>query len=241
MNDLIQNDFKQGFHDGIPIALGYLVISMTIGMMAIAKGLPVWSAILISLTNLTSAGEVAGIGIIAAQGSYFEMALTQFFVNLRYALMSIAWTQKIEPKTGIPHRMLMAIGNTDEIFAVSATQPGMIGVKYVLGLTVLPFLGWSAGTALGALFSNSMPAFFISAFSVAVYGMFLAIIIPKARADRRFLIVTAVAVVMSCCFYYIPVLKTVGSGFVIIICSMAASALGAYFFPIVEEASEETL
>lgn len=232
---ICHNNFKEGVRDGIPIALGYLSVSLTIGMAAVSKGLPVWSAILISITNLTSAGEVAGIGIIAAQGSFFEMALTQFIVNLRYALMSLSWSQKMDPSVTMPERFLVAYGNTDEIFAVSSAKKGTLGAKYLLGLILLPFIGWTVGTALGALISDVLPVFMASALTVGVYGMFICILVNGIRESKEVLLVVAISVAISCLFYYLPMLKSVGSGFVIIIAAVIAAGFGACFFPIKEE------
>ncbi len=227
-----QNNLKQGLRDGIPIGLGYLSVSFTFGMMAVNEGLPPWAAVLISMTNLTSAGQFAGLATMVGGGTLVEMALTQLVINLRYALMSLSWSQKLDRAVSLPMRLLIAVGNTDEIFAVSSGQPGTLGFKYMMGLMVMPYLGWSGGTLLGAVASSVMPVFIRSALGIAIYGMFLAIIIPPATQDKAVRMVLGVAIALSCCFAFLPLLNQVSSGFVIIICAVAASAYGAWRHPI---------
>lgn len=232
---LCHNNFAQGIRDGIPIGLGYLSVSFTFGMMAVSEGLPPWSAVLISLTNLTSAGQFAGLALIVGHGSLFEMALTQLIINLRYALMSLSWSQKLDEHVAFWHRFIIAFGNTDEIFAVSSGQPGTLGTRYMLGLMVMPYIGWGSGTLIGAVASTLMPDFLRQALGIAIYGMFLAIIVPPARESKAVRLVLGIAVAASCAFAFIPVLQAVGSGFVIIICAVAASAAGAWLFPVTGE------
>ncbi len=229
---MIQNDFKKGFRHGIPIALGYISVSFTFGMMAVSKGLPPWSAVLISLTNVTSAGQFAGLDIIANHGSYFEIALVQLVINLRYALMSLSWSQKIDRSVGLPGRLIIAFGDTDEIFAVSSAEPGTLGFKYMIGLIIGPVIGWTLGTALGALASEILSDAVRSALGVAIYGMFIAIIVPPAKKDKAVRVVVGIAVALSCALTFLPYLNNISSGFAIIICAVAASAFGAWRYPI---------
>lgn len=229
------NSFKKGLKDGIPIALGYLSVSFTFGMMAAAGGLPVSVAVAISMTNLTSAGQFAGLSLLLAGGGYFEMALTQLVINLRYALMSVSLSQKLHKNVTLLDRLLIAFGNTDEIFAVASGQPQEVGKKYMYGLILMPYLGWTLGTLLGAAASAVLPEAVRSALGIAIYGMFLAIFIPPMKRSGAVTAVVLVSAALSCLFAYVPVLNRVSSGFVIIICAVAAAALGAFLRPVQEE------
>ncbi len=238
MKDTLINRYGQGFQDGIPIGLGYLSVSFSFGVMAVSAGIPIWVAIVISMTNLTSAGQVAGIQTIMAMAGYLEIALTQLVINIRYALMSLSLSQKLQKGIGTLSRLFISFGITDEVFAVASTKPGKIGRRYMAGLITAPYLGWSLGTILGAVAGSILPAGIQSALGVAIYGMFLAIIIPPAKKSFPIFFVTALAVVLSCLFRWVPGLNQVSGGFVIIICSVVAATLGAAFFP---EREEETL
>lgn len=229
------NDFKRGMRDGIPIAMGYVPVSFTFGLMAVSVGMTWWQALLISVMNLTSAGQFAGLDIMAASGAYMEMALTEFIINLRYALMSLSLSQKLDRSMTLPHRFAISYGITDEIFGVASSRKGEVGKWYFYGLISLPFIGWQAGTLFGALLGGVLPAMVSDVLGIAIYGMFLAIILPQAREDAACLKVILVAVAMSCCFRWILVFRHVSSGFVIIICAVAASALGAWLYPVKEE------
>ena len=229
------NDFKRGMRDGIPIAMGYVPVSFTFGLMAVSVGMTWWQALLISVMNLTSAGQFAGLDIMAASGAYMEMALTEFIINLRYALMSLSLSQKLDRSMTLPHRFAISYGITDEIFGVASSRKGEVGKWYFYGLISLPFSGWQAGTLFGALLGGVLPAMVSDVLGIAIYGMFLAIILPQASEDAACLKVILVAVAMSCCFRWIPVFRHVSSGFVIIICAVAASALGAWLYPVKEE------
>lgn len=231
-------DWKKGIRDGIPIALGYLSVSFTFGLMAAEAGLAWWQAVLISLTNLTSAGQFAGLDIIISGGALLEMALTQLVINLRYALMSLSLSQKLDKKFGTGSRLSLGFFMTDEIFGVAASRPGKVSRSYFLGLATLPTIGWSAGTLAGALLGGVLPPIVQSALGIAIYGMFLAIIIPQARDDVRFLKVILIAIALSCAFHYLPLLKQISSGFAIIICSVAAAGIGAWLYPLNMEQQE---
>lgn len=228
------NDWKQGLKHGIAIALGYFSVSFTFGLMAVEAGLAWWQAVLISLLNLTSAGQFAGLDILVAQGGYIEMALAQLVINLRYALMSISLSQKLDKKFGTASRLTLGFFMTDEIFGVAASHKEKVSRQYFLGLSTLPLFGWTLGTLAGALLGGVLPPLLQSAMGIAIYGMFLAIIIPQARDDRRYLRVIVIAVVLSCCFRYMPVLNRISSGFAIILCAVIASAIGALVYPLEE-------
>lgn len=230
--------FRTGFFDGLPIGLGYISVSFTFGMMAVEKGMPAWAAILISFTNLTSAGQFAGLDVIAASGSMIEMALVQLVINLRYALMSLSWSQRLHPEFNWVKRMIIAFADTDEVFAVSSARAAggkKLRFVYMVGLMIMPIVGWTGGTVIGALASAILPDVVRSALGLAIYGMFIAIIVPPARDHRSVAVVVLAAVAVSCLFHFAPVLNRLSSGFVIIICGVGASALGAWLFPISED------
>ena len=235
MNHL--ESFKKGLRDGIPIGLGYFAVSFAFGMMAVSGGLKVWEATLISLTNLTSAGQFAGLEIIIAGGTYLEMALTQLVINLRYLLMSFSMSQKLDRNEPFFYRYIVAFGITDEIFGVSASQPGKISAFYSFGAMAVAIPGWTLGTFAGAVFGSLMPDYMLSALSVAIYGMFLAVIIPPAKHDKRVLITVICAMLLSALFYTAPVLKNISSGFSIIIITLVVAGAAAVIAPIEEEDS----
>lgn len=235
-----QMNFKRGIQDGIPIGLGYFAVSFTFGMMAVSGGLTAWQAVLISLTNLTSAGQFAGLGIIVAGGSMWEMALTQLVINLRYCLMSFSLSQKLEKNISTGHRLAVAFGVTDEIFGVSASQEGRLSPWYNYGVMSMAIPGWTLGTLVGAVLGNVLPGFLVSALNVAIYGMFLAVIIPPAKKNKSVLGVVIGAMAISTVFAVVPVLNKVSSGFVIIITTLIVAGLAAYFSPIPEEKEAES-
>ena len=232
---MVHNKIKAGLRDGIPIAAGYFSVSFTFGMLAVQDGISPFHAVLISLLNLTSAGQFAGLTVIVSGASLLEMALTQLVINIRYALMSVSLSQKLAPSVKTFQRMMIAYGNTDEIFAVASSKPGSVGSRYMYGLIFLPVLGWVGGTLTGAVASTLLPAAVISALGVALYGMFIAIVVPVAKESREVLIVVGAALVFSTAFYYLPVLQEISSGFTIIICTVAAAGIGAVLFPVKEE------
>ena len=229
------DNFRQGLRDGIPIALGYLAVSFTFGMMAASGGLSVWQASLISLTNVTSAGQFAGLSIILAGGSYLEMILTQLIINLRYCLMSFSLSQKIRPDVPLFHRFLVAFGITDEIFGLSAVKEGKVHPAYNYGMMAVAIPGWTLGTFLGALSSSLLPGFIMSALSVAIYGMFLAIIIPPAKKNRPVLFVVLGSMALSLLFSEAPALKQISSGFAIIIITLVTAGIAAIVSPVKED------
>ncbi len=232
------NNFKSGLKDGIPIALGYLSVSFTFGILAAASGLPAPIAILISMTNMTSAGQLAGLNIMVAGGGFIELILSQLVINMRYALMSISLSQKFDSKTSRLKKCLLAFGNTDEVFAVSMSKKQDINGRYFFGLMLLPYIFWTLGTVLGSLSGNILPESFISALSIALYAMFIAIIIPPAKRYKSVAIVILISVVLGLIFKFSPLLSGISSGFAVIIISVVSCLIGAYFFPIGEEESD---
>lgn len=227
--------FYSGLIHGIPIGLGYLAVSFTFGIMAVSSGLSVFQSVLISLTNLTSAGQFAGLGIITAGSSYLEMAAVQLVINLRYCLMSCSLSQKLDSKMPHFHRFLMAYGVTDEIFGVSVCKNGILSPYFSYGLMAMAVPGWTIGTLLGAVSGSLLPTRLLSALNVALYGMFLAVIIPPAREKKVLRIVIPVSMALSFLFTLIPVLKDISSGFKIIILTFIMAGAAAYLFPVKEE------
>lgn len=235
MHPVLINSFSKGIRDGIPIALGYLSVSFAFGMTVVAKGLPVWVAVLISMTNLTSAGQLSGVNLIAASASYFELALTQLIINLRYALMSLSLSQKLDRNVRLADRLILSFGNTDEVFAVARSQKGEVGSRYLYGLILTPYVGWALGTFIGAAAGSLLPNAIRSALGIAIYGMFLAIVIPPSKHSCPVLWVVLIAVALSCLFRWMPGLNQISSGFAIILSTLIAAGFGAWFFPDVEE------
>lgn len=226
--------FRRGLGHGVPIALGYLSVAFAFGLQAAGGGLTPLQAVLISMTNLTSAGQVAGLSLMVAGAPLYEMALTQLVINLRYALMSLSLSQRLDAGMTTPWRALLAFGNTDEIFAVASSQPGEIGRAYLTGLICLPYVGWAGGTLLGAAAGALLPALLTDALGIAIYGMFLAVILPPARSRRSVRLVVVAAAVMSCILRYAPAFSSISGGFSIILCAVSAAALGAWRFPVRE-------
>ena len=224
-------DYKRGLWHGLPIALGYVSVSFAFGIQATALGLTPLQAVMISFFNLTSAGQLAGLQLMAVGAPLVEMALTQLTINLRYALMSLSLSQKLDKSMNALHRLLISFANTDEVFAVASQQPGKIGKWYLYGLTNGPFVGWTMGTLLGALAGGILPKPVTDALGIAIYGMFIAIILPPFREHKAVRIVVLIAVAMSCLFTLLPLFAFLSDGFRIIICAVAASALGAWLMP----------
>ncbi len=231
--------FKNGFKNGIPIFLGYLAVSFTFGIAARNAGLTSLQAILISATNLTSAGQFAAIGVIAAGSGYIEMALTQLIINLRYCLMSSSLSQRFEPKMKPYHRYLISFGVTDEIFGVSSAYlRENVPPAYCYGLIAVSWPGWVLGTTLGCLSGDILPASVLSALGVALYGMFIAIIVPPTKNNKVLLGVVVISMLLSLVFAITPVLKEISSGFRVIILTLVIAGAAAYFFPLKDEEEE---
>ncbi len=234
MDDKIQQ-YRYGLRDGVPIGLGYLAVSFTFGIMAGQAGIGVLAAVIMSLTNLTSAGQFAALGVIQSGAPFMEMAAVQFIINLRYCLMSCSLSQKMAPDMPFFHRFLISYGVTDEVFGVSACREGNLSPYYAYGLISVAVPGWTFGTLLGAVSGDLLPARLLSALSVALYGMFLAIVIPPARGSRVLAGVVAVSMAASFLFSVIPLLGGVTSGFKVIILTVLIAGGAAYFFPVEDE------
>ncbi len=234
------SDYGRGLRHGLPIALGYVSVAFAFGIQARSAGLSTLQAVLISLLNVTSAGQLAGLTLMTAGAGLTEMVLTQLTINLRYALMSLSLGQKLDRSMTLVHRALIAFCNTDEVFAVASQQPGTVGRAYLYGLTNGPFVGWVLGTLLGALAGGLLPKALTDALGIAIYGMFIAIVLPPLRRMREVRAVVGVSVALSCALALMPVFSFVSDGFRIIICAVAASVLGAWLMPLrAEDAAKE--
>lgn len=233
----MRSNFLRGMSHGIPIALGYLSVSFGFGIAAAKSGLSVFAASIISATNLTSAGQAAGIDIIAAGGAILEMILVQLTINIRYSLMAISLSQKLDKSFTTPHRLAASYGITDEIFAVCSAQAEPLKPPYMYGMIFIAFLGWVSGTALGVSAGQLLPVSVSSAMGIVLYGMFLAIIVPPSKKQKNVLFAVITAALVSIFFRY--VLTNVSGGFAIIISAIAASALAALLFPIKDEEDEK--
>lgn len=229
------NSFLKGITEGFAICIGYLSVAFAFGIFAVENGLTFLEAILISMTNVTSAGQLAGVPIIAGGGTLIELAVTQLVINLRYSLMSVSLSQKLDKNVRMIDRFIIAFVNTDEVFAVASAQKGTVGRKYLYGLILTPYIGWSLGTVIGAVAGNILPEIVISSLGIAIYGMFIAIVVPPMKKSKPTTLCVIIAVILSCMFEYIPFLKQVPSGFVIIICAVIASGIMAYASPIENE------
>ncbi len=227
--------YCNGLRDGLPIGLGYLSVSFGFGIAAVGDGLRFLETLLISMTNLTSAGQVAGVTVILAAGTVLEMILTQLVINLRYSLMGITLTQRLDDRCKTPHRLLMSFGLTDEIFAVAASKPYPVGPNYFYGLMSLPYIGWSLGTLLGALAGQILPQQIRLAMGIMIYAMFVAIVLPPMKQEKGVLYAVILAAALSCCVYYLPFLQWISAGFSIIICAVVAAAVMALVHPIPDE------
>ncbi len=230
--------FRRGLKDGIPIGLGYLSVAFAFGIQAMSMGLTPLQALLISMTNVTSAGQLAGITLIGAGASLVEMGLTQLTINLRYALMSLSLSQKLDGSMHTLQRLIFSFCNTDEIFAVASSfegDQGKVGKHYLYGLMIFPYFGWSIGTYIGSVAGTLLPVFVRTALGIAIYGMFLAIIIPPSREQKAVRIVVLLSAGLSILLKYAPFLSTIPPGYAIIICAVIASTAGALLFPVEEE------
>lgn len=225
------NTFIRGLKAGIPIGLGYLSVSFSFGIVAISYGFTWWEAVLISMLTVTSAGQFAGISMMAYAGQAIPMLVSQLTINVRYSFMSVSLSQKLEEKfTGI-YRFIFGFFMTDEIFAVASNEE-VVTRSFFAGLSVLPYIGWSLGTLLGALLGSILPDRLMSALGLAIYGMFVAIVVPDMKKQKAVCIVVFIAAVLSCMFYFVPVLNTIHAGLTISISAIIAAVIGAICFPV---------
>lgn len=232
--------FLQGMKGGIPIGMGYFAVSFTLGITAKKIGMTPFQAALMSATMVASAGQFAAINMIAAHAGVAEMIVTSLVVNLRYLLMSSALTQKVRRDKPFFHRLLMAYGVTDEIFGISMAVDGRLNPAYMYGAVCVAVPGWVLGTLLGALLGMILPARVMSAMNVALYGMFMAIVVPPSRKSRIIAGVVLVSMAASALFAVIPGVSRISSGFRLIILTLAVAGAAAWMFPVDEEKEENT-
>ena len=228
-------NFRTGVHHGIPIALGYFSVATAFGLIAVNGGCTAVEALFISMFNVTSAGQFAGVTVMASAGSYIEMAMTQFLINARYSLMAISLSQKVDSRFTTLPRILLSTFITDEIYAVAIGQKEDVSAKYYAGLSCLPYVGWAAGTFFGAFMGNILPQVLTTSLSIGLYGMFIAIVVPVVKSSRKTLIIVGISLAISCLLYFIPAFDKVSASFAIIISAVIASAAGALLFPIDDE------
>ena len=228
-------EYTKGVRRGVPVGVGYFSVSFGFGAMAASQAIKALDATLISITNLTSAGQFAGLTLILASATLWEMVLTQLVINSRYALMSLALSQRMGNAIGFWPRLLIAYINTDEIFALAMAEPQPLTTSFMLGLGLTPVIGWTLGTLCGALAGSVLPASIQAALGVMLYGMFVAIVVPPAKQERSVFYVVMLALVFSCLFAWVPFLQTVSAGISIVFCTVAAAAIGAWLFPIADE------
>lgn len=232
MKDKMQSkeEFLDGFKKSLPIIMGYIPVSFTFGIMARGEGLSAFNTVLMSMTSFTSAGQFAGVNIIVANGTFMELAVTTFIINIRYGLMSLAMSQKIR-KMSVVKKLIVGFGITDETFTVSSFEEGKVSFPYMLGLSVFSYLSWVTGTLLGATASDFLSVRLQNAMGIALYGMFLALIVPSSRDDKHIFSVVILALIISSVFKYVPLLNTISSGWTVIIATIVASTFGALVFP----------
>lgn len=230
--------WKKGMKTGIPIAMGYFAVSFSFGILCKQAGLNPFEAFFMSATNLTSAGQFAGLTMIAAAATAIEIALAQLIINSRYFLMSFALSQKIPSDTPLVHRLLMAYGITDEIFGVSIAQPGKLNPYFMYGVMSVAVPGWAFGTLFGVISGNVLPERITSALSIALFGMLLAVILPPSKKDFRIAGVIFASMMLSFAFAIIPILATISSGLKIIILTFVVAGIAAFIFPVKEDSNE---
>lgn len=226
--------FLQGVRDGIPVALGYLAVSFSLGIIARNAGLSPLQGFIASFLNNASAGEYAGFTAIAAHAAYTEVALVTLIANARYLLMSCALSQRISPETKSYHRLLIGFDVTDELFGLAVAREGWLPPRYFYGAMSLPLLGWASGTALGIAAGNILPVRAVTALSVALYGMFLAVVIPPSRKSK--IVAGLVLVSFLASFAVSKLLPGLSSGMRTIVLTVALCAAAAILFPIKEDA-----
>ncbi len=231
--------FSKGMRDGIPIALGYFAVAFTLGIAAKNAGFTPLQAMIVSLTNNASAGEFAGFTLISQGATYAELAIMIIVANARYLLMSCALSQKLSPDTPLIHRFLIGYDVTDEIFGICINAPGKLNPCYAYGAISIAIPGWALGTYLGVFMGNILPDNLVSALSVGLYGMFIAIIIPPARKNKILAVLIMISMLISLIFDKISFVASIPSGTRIIILTIVLSSLAAILFPIKEDNTSE--
>lgn len=231
------SEFKRGMKAGLPICFGYLSVSFSFGIIAVVTGLTWWQAVIVSMTNVTSAGQLAGVSIMVNPMQYFAMFLSQLTINVRYSFMSVSLSQKTHEKFAGIYRWLLGFMMTDEIFGV-AVKEKEVTRGFFFGMGVVAYIGWATGTALGAILGDVLPARLLSALGIALYAMFVAIVVPEMTEHKSVVVVVILAIIFSCAFRYIPVLSNVSAGISISICAIVAAIICALVFPVPDSSDE---
>lgn len=230
-----KDEFLDGLKRGIPIGVGYLAVSFSFGIWAYEGGMPIWMVVFISLSNLTSSGQFAGTQLIFANASLFEIGLSVFVINIRYILMSLSLTQKLHEKTRLGQKLIFGYGITDEIFAMASTRDRKITASYMYGLILMPVAGWTLGTALGAITGSLLPDSLSDAMGIALYAMFIAVIIPPAKKSKGIMASIGLAVLFTCIFKYIPIFSFITDGFALILATVLSAAIMAKVAPVKDD------
>lgn len=227
-----KEEFIQGIKDGLPIGMGYFPVSVSFGMTAVLLGVPVWQTILISFTNLTSAGQFAGVKILVAGGTFVELVLTLIIIEIRYFLMSLSVSQKLDPSVTFKQRLFIAYDVTDENYAMAMSKKGSLKFPYMLGMIIVCIFGWTSGTIVGAIAGELLPKKISIALGIALYGMFIAIIIPPAKHNKGIFFTVLFSIILSVTIYYVPFLHFISEGWSIIVVTTIVASLMAYLRPI---------
>lgn len=230
-----RKEFLKGLHDSLPVGVGYFAVSFGFGISAVGIGLKVLEATLISLTNLTSAGQFAALAVISASAPFINMVLTQAVINSRYFLMSLALSQRLGSDFGVFSRLIISFFNTDEIFAIAMSREKPLSKPYMFGLGPLPIIGWTLGTFLGAFAGTILPSSVTAALGVALYGMFVAIVVPNVKKDKSMAVAALLSAALSCIFTFTPVLSRLSGGISVVIVTVVVAGICALLFPEVEE------
>ncbi len=223
-----KSGMKKGFSDGLPIGIGYLSVSIGIGITAVSSGLSILNSVIMSMSCLTSAGQAAGISVIAALGTLLEMALIQLVINLRYSLMGISMSQKLDESVTTKHRLILGAFITDEIFAVSSTKDSL-NTRYLYGLIIAPYFGWALGTLFGATLGTVLPESVNQALGLAIYGMFVAIVVPVMKKSKEISLCVLLATLISIIIRYVPIFSFISYGFTIIISAVISASVFALY------------
>lgn len=228
--------FMTGIRDALPICFGYLSVSLAFGMIAAGCGMPLWTAVLFASTCVSGTGQFVGLNLLAISAPLIELLCTLAVINARYLLMSVSLSQKMPPDMPLWQRLIVAYGNTDEIFAMASTQTARLTFSYMAGMIFISVSGWVAGTVLGEIAGGIIPQSLVTAMNIALYAMYIALIIPDAAKSGRIAAIVLSAAGLSCILALTA--SGLGDGWRIIIAGGAAAALGAVLFPREAEGGE---
>ncbi|MGN0317779.1 MAG: AzlC family ABC transporter permease [Lachnospira sp.] len=226
------SDFVKGLRDGIPIGLGYFAVAFSLGIAAQSAGITAIQGFIMSMLNNASAGEYAGIAAIKSGAPYIELALLMLITNARYLLMSCSLSQKLSPDLPVRHRLLIGFDITDELFGIGIAYPSPLSPYYMYGAYMIAIPMWAGGTAVGIMAGNILPAVIVNALSAAIFGMFIAVIIPPARKNKTILVVIVCSFIISSLFSVIPIIKELSESLRIIILTIIIAVAAAIIKPI---------